>query len=149
MKKRGFTLIELMIVMMIIAILIGIALPRVKGMQDEANSSKAKMELKSIQTAIESWYVNQSPNVYPATSTTVCQDDLNSASPLIIGEVLYDSFASEEEYDYILSDNGAYYVVFSLGLDRTAQITGISDDGDLEGNNGDDIYATNGTGWNE
>ena len=50
MNRRGFTLIELLVVISVIAILVGIAIPRFKGMQDEANQSKAKAELRVLQT---------------------------------------------------------------------------------------------------
>jgi len=145
MNKKGFTLIELLVVISVIAILVGIAIPRFKGMQDEANSSKAKAELRVLQTAIESHYMNATPNAYPATSTTVCASDLNNDSPLIIGEPLLDPFESATEYNYIL--NNPYYVVFSTGPDGAADITGISAAGALTGVNDDDIYASNGTGF--
>ncbi len=145
MGKKGFTLIELLVVISVIAILVGIAIPRFKGMQDEANSSKAKAELRVLQTAIESYYMNQTPSAYPATSTTVCASTLNGASPLIVGEPLLDPFESATEYNYILND--PYYVVFSTGPDGAADITGISAAGVLAGTNDDDLYATNGTGF--
>ncbi len=145
--KKGFTLIELLIVIAVISILIGIALPRFKGMQDEANQSKSKAELRVLQTAVESYYMNQTPNAYPATSTTICASTLNSASPLIVGEVLYDPFRSSAEYNYVLDTNGNYYVIFSYGSDGTADITGINTSGVLQGVDDDDIYATNGTGF--
>lgn len=147
MNRRGFTLIELLVVISVIAILVGIAIPRFKGMQDEANTSKAKAELRVMQTAIESYYMNQTPNAYPATSATVCASTLNSASPLIIGEALLDPFRSASEYNYILSANGTYFVVFSYGTDGAADITGINNTGVLQGANDDDTYVTNGTGF--
>jgi type II secretion system protein G len=121
MNKQGFTLIELLVVISVIAILVGIAIPRFKGMQDEANLTKAKSELRVLQTAIESYYMNQS-NSYPATSTTVAASTLNSTTPLIIGEPLLDPFESATEYNYILSSNGTYYVAMSTGADGAADI---------------------------
>ena len=147
MDKKGFTLIELLVVISVIAILVGIAIPRFKGMQDEANESKSKAELRVMQTAIESYYMNQTPNAYPATSTTLCASTINSASPLIVGEVLYDPFRSSAEYNYIRSTNGTYYVVFSYGPDGAADIRGINTSGVLQGTNDDDLYASNGTGF--
>ena len=147
MLRKGFTLIELLVVISVIAILVGIAIPRFKGMQDEANISKANAELRVMQTAIESYYMNQTPNAYPATSTTVCASTLNSASPLIIGEPLLDPFRSAAEYNYIRSANSTYYVAFSYGPDGAADITGINNSGVLQGVNDDDIYASNGTGF--
>ncbi|MCK5014685.1 MAG: type II secretion system protein [Candidatus Omnitrophica bacterium] len=148
MRKKGFTLIELLVVISVIAILVGIAVPRFKGMQDEANNSKANAESRVLQTAAESYYMNQTPNAYPATVTTLCAAYLNSASPLIVGDVLTDPFRSGGvEYNYIRSANGDYYVIFSYGPDGAADITGISDAGVLAGVDDDDIYSSNGTGF--
>jgi ornithine carbamoyltransferase len=63
--KKGFTLIEMLIVIAVISILIGIALPRFKGMQDEGNIAKAKGELRTLQTAVESYRIHNT--AYPAT----------------------------------------------------------------------------------
>lgn len=147
MNKKGFTLIELLVVISVIAILVGIAVPRFRGMQDEANTSKSNAEVRVLQTAIESFYMNSTPNVYPGTTTAICVDDLNGASPLIVGEVLYDPFRSSAEYRYRLSSNGTYYVVYSYGPDGSQDITGINTSGVLTGTNDDDLYATNGTGF--
>lgn len=148
MNKKGFTLIELMVVMVVLSILIGIAIPRFKGMQDQANISKAEMELKTLQAAIESYYVNQNPREYPVTTNTIIADNLQGASPNIINEILYDPFRSAEEYNYILSDDEQFYVIFSPGVDLNEDITGIADGtGQLLGDEEDDIFVTNGIGW--
>ena len=147
MIQQGFTLIELLVVISVIAILVGIAIPRFKGMQDEANISKSKAELRVIQTAIESYYMNGTPNLYPGTTPQICVDDLNGATPLIVGKVLLDPFRAATEYRFILSSNSTYYVAFSYGPDGAADITGISDAGVLAGTDDDDIYASNGTGF--
>ena len=54
----GFTLIELMIVMAVIAILVGIILPSFKGMKDEAQYSKVLGDLRTLQTAVESFSIH-------------------------------------------------------------------------------------------
>ena len=78
--KRGFTLIELMIVMAVIAILIGIALPQFRGMQEEGLVAQAKAELMTLKTAVESYYIHT--GAYPTDSAT-WQSVLISASPII------------------------------------------------------------------
>lgn len=145
--RKGFTLIELLIVIMVISILIGIALPRFRGMQDEANTTKAAAELRTLQTAVESWYIHHSPHAYPATGAT-WENNLIAATtrPQIIAAALYDPFGATAttQYQYNVSGNGLYYVIFSLGPDRAAGITGIDASGNVTGTPGDDIYVCNG-----
>jgi type II secretory pathway pseudopilin PulG len=145
--RSGITLTEVLIVTMVISILLGLIIPRFKGVQDDSNIAQAKAELRTLQTAVESYYANQTPNAYPATTTTLCATSINGATPIVVGEVLSDPFQPSGEYEYILSSNGEYFVVFSAGVDRAIDITGINDSGVLQGVNDDDIYATNGSGF--
>lgn len=52
-NQRGFTLIEVMVVMGIISLLSGIAIPTYKGTQEKARITQAKKDLKDIRTALE------------------------------------------------------------------------------------------------
>ena len=146
--KRGFTLIEILIVIAVIAILAGISLPYMKGMQDEGKTAEAAGELRTLATAIESYYIHNS-RAYPdqgESRDTDWQSNLPGNGPTIIASTLYDPFiAGSTEYSYCTSDtsNSQYYVVWSVGPDGSAGITGIDPNGDLEGTAGDDIYFTN------
>jgi len=149
--KRGFTLIELMIVIAVIAVLVGISLPHFKGMQDEGNTAKAAGELRTLATAIESYYIHNSrayPNQRTSNPQTAWQSNLTGSRPQIITSVLYDPFeAASTEYAYLTNDtsNSQYYVVFSVGPDGVPDITGIDPNGVVEGGPDDDIYISNGT----
>ena len=55
-RRRGFTLIELMIVVAIIGILAAIAIPNFLRFQLKAKSSEAKTNLAAIRTAEESYF---------------------------------------------------------------------------------------------
>ncbi len=146
-KGAGFTLMELIIVIAVIAILIGIAIPGFFGMLTEAHITQASGDLRTIKTSIESYFMHQNPPSYP-TAGAVWESQLSTAIPKILSELLYDPFVSATtEYAYILSTNGLYYVIFSLGPDSTADITGIGDDGALTGIQDDDIFVTNGSGF--
>ncbi len=150
--RRGFTLIELMIVISVMAILMGIALPHFKGMQDEGKSAKAAGELRTLTIAIESYYIHNS-NEYPVQDDAPVQtawqsiaNSLTTATPTIVKKALKDPFKSTQEYSYVTSaetSGSEYYVVFSVGPDGTAGITGISTAGVIAGTPGDDIYITN------
>ncbi len=63
MKRKGFTLIELLIVVAIIAILAAIAVPNFLEAQVRSKVSRAKADMRSIATALESYYVDS--NKYP------------------------------------------------------------------------------------
>ena len=53
MKKNGFTLIELMVVVVIVAIFAAIAIPSYQAYIRRAETSKAQQELKRIATLLE------------------------------------------------------------------------------------------------
>ena len=147
--KKAFTIIELLIVISVIAILIGIALPRFRGMQEEGFSAQAAGELRSLVTAIESYYIHNS-RLYPSQSTTAqtaWMATTLAATPNIIGTALSDPFASTEQYRYATSaaSSSNYYVIFSVGPDLAADITGINTSGVIQGGPDDDIYISNGT----
>lgn len=140
---RGFTLIEMMIVIVVIAILIGALLPQFRGTQDEASIQRARAELRTLATAIESYYIHNSNTLPTALSA------LTSVTPRIVSSIPNDPFHAGNSYTYF-RDTGTtpvYYVVFSYGPDRAATITAISTSGTLTGGTTtmDDICVTNGT----
>ena len=78
-RKGGFTLIELMIVVAIIGILAAIAIPNFLRFQLKAKSSEGKTNLAAIRTAEQSYYseygryvssTGLSPTNYPGSSKT-------------------------------------------------------------------------------
>lgn len=139
-KHSGFTLIEMMIVIVVIAILIGVLLPQFRGTQDEASIQRARAEMRTLATAVESYYIHNN-NTLPTTLTT-----LITASPRIVSVVPDDPFrASGTDYSFAKDTNGVYYVIYSYGIDRAVGITGISTAGALTGTQGDDLCISNGT----
>ena len=155
-SKRGFTLLEILVVITLILIIAGIALPRFAGVTDEGRKAKAKAELRTIQTALESYLLNISSTV-PADWTAL-EIALENATPRLIGEMsrLYDPFGATATTNYRIerSGNGKYYVLFSIGPNKAAEISGIEPNGDLGGvtsahftsvpPTADDVYVTNG-----
>ena len=145
--KKGFTILELLIVIAVIAILVGIALPRFKGMRDEGNIAKAKGELRTLQTAVESYRIHN--NAYPAAGAA-WQTALTGATPQIINAALNDPFAAAGiQYLLVLSSGttGNYYAIYSVGPGGNGTVSAVNNGtGAVTETNGSScIYVTNGT----
>ena len=63
MREKGFTLIELLIVVAIIAILAAIAIPNFLEAQIRSKVSRASADMRTLATALESYFVDA--NHYP------------------------------------------------------------------------------------
>jgi len=64
-RDSGFTLIELMVVIVILGILAAIIAPRIIGRTDEAKVTEAKVQIKNFETAIKLYKLDNGR--YPAT----------------------------------------------------------------------------------
>jgi len=55
-NEKGFTLMELMIVIVIIGVLAAIGVPAYKGMTDKARKASCDANLRTVQTAVAMYY---------------------------------------------------------------------------------------------
>ncbi|MBF0122719.1 MAG: type II secretion system protein GspG [Candidatus Omnitrophica bacterium] len=131
MKVRGFTIIEIFAVMLVVGILIGITLPKLKSMQSDAKITRAKRELNTLKAALEMYHVYH--KTYPPLTDRICAEFFLTESSQMVSDPLYDPFGatSTSEYKYFLSPNGRNYVIFSAGLPGQSAPTGIADAGDI------------------
>jgi len=63
--SRGFTFIELMVVMVILGILATLVVPRIMGRPEEARRLKARVQIESIETALQLYKLDN--GYYPTT----------------------------------------------------------------------------------
>ena len=99
-KKRGFTLLEVLIVVIIIGILAGIALPQYMSTLEKARSAEAMTNLGTLRSAMERHWLDQL-----ATQNTVPVNlGVGSAgvTPLDVDNPNEDS---DRLWDYTISDN--------------------------------------------
>ena len=64
-NNRGFTLIELMVVLVILGILAGLIVPRIMGRPEEARRTKTRMQMEGIETALKLYKLDNGN--YPST----------------------------------------------------------------------------------
>ena len=145
-NKKGFTIIELLIVIAVIAILVGIALPRFKGMRDEGNITRAKGELRSLQSAVESFRIHT--GAYPAAAGF--EATLVGATPQIISAAMNDPFAAAgTNYQLVLSNgvSGNFYAIYSVGPAANGAVSAVDNTtgGVTETNGASCIYVSNGS----
>ncbi|MBE9570280.1 MAG: type II secretion system major pseudopilin GspG [Proteobacteria bacterium] len=65
LDNRGFTLIELMVVIVILGILAGLIIPRIMSRPEEARQAKARMQIESLETALKLYKLDNGS--YPST----------------------------------------------------------------------------------
>lgn len=63
--SRGFTLLELIVVVTILAILVGVVAPKIMDAPDKARQAKAKADMSAIATALETYKLDNFN--YPST----------------------------------------------------------------------------------
>lgn len=75
MRKRGFTLVEIMIVISVLALLFAIAIPNVLRARANANNAVARATLRAMATATEA-YAGANAAIFPTSEAL-----LTGASP--------------------------------------------------------------------
>ena len=75
MKRHLFTLVEMLVVIVVIAILAGIAFPVIGGMNRKGKETKARAEINAIVTAIKQYETDYGTLPYiPTSGTDVTKD---------------------------------------------------------------------------
>lgn len=70
-NNNGFTLMEMIIVVAIIAILVALIAPNLTGFLDSASKTSKQANAKSCYTAASAWAVQQRIDGHPVSATTI------------------------------------------------------------------------------
>jgi general secretion pathway protein G len=146
-NKRGFTLVEVLVVTAIIAILAAVLIPRLLGYTDRAREARAISDIRTIKTIIEAYTADEGSGIYPSGMSLDFATGLYKKGPDYIGTILqkhgikwYDIMTPGgitdpwgKPYFYAryvgADDNQIHYILFSTGKDGKIQTP-------------DDIYTT-------
>ena len=116
---RGFTLVEIMIVVAIISLLAAIAIPNLLRARHNANEAASMAALRTISTACESFRAAQTPPSYPANLAA-----LSSATPAYINAALAGATAAASArqgyfYTYALVNANQFTCTATPGVSGT------------------------------
>jgi general secretion pathway protein G len=131
--QAGFTLIEIMVVVIIIGLLASVAVPTVIDKLDQARVEKAKADFKSLQTALKLYRIDNF--VYPTseqglealvTKPSLAPVPRNWKTSGYVDQLQQDPWG--RPYLYVSPGEGHDYDIYTLGADGVSGGDGAAAD---------------------
>jgi type II secretion system protein G len=123
-SEEGFTLVELLVVMLILGILAAIAIPSFFNQRDKAHDADAKAAVRTSQTAIET-YATDNDGVYDGAAAGTTASNLNVIEPTLNQEGTRLSVVAASGKTYTVKDVSTTGSTFSISraADGTTSLT--------------------------
>jgi len=119
-NQRGFTLIEILVVVMILGLLISLAAPRIIGRTDDARVTKAMADIKAIEAALNMYKLDS--HTYPTSEQGLQALVEKPTTGKIPSRWRKDGYLERVPLDpwdneFLFASDGQHYVLRSLGAD--------------------------------
>ena len=114
--SRGFTLVELLLVLIILALIGGLVLPNIIGRAEGAKVKAAEQQINRLAMAVETYYMDT--NAFPEDLQALVDDKGGVAGwngPYVKKQILNDPWGREYVYQYP-GEQGQFDIT-SLGAD--------------------------------
>jgi general secretion pathway protein G len=131
-RKQGFTLLELLVVILIIGLLTGIVAPRFLAQIGRSETTAARAQLDAFDKALQAYRIDTGR--YPSTTqglralVTQPADESRWRGPYMRDEIPLDPWGSAYQYRYP-GTSGRDYDLLSYGRDKSPG--GSGDDADI------------------
>ena len=121
-RARGFTLIEIMVVVVIIGLLSAMVVPAVIGQMERARVTKVKGDIQALETALTMYQIDNAK--YPTTDQGLAALVQQPVDPSIknwrpggyLEHISKDPWGNEYHYEFP-GTHGKKYDLYSLGAD--------------------------------
>ncbi len=131
-RQSGFTLIEIMVVIVILGILAAVVVPNIMSRPDEARISKAKQDIRALSTALDLYKLDN--YAYPttdqgiealATKPTSAPEPKHYREEGYLKKTPLDPW--QNPYQYLSPGEHGQVDIYSLGPDQTPSDDDIGD----------------------
>ncbi len=130
-NSRGFTLLELLVVMVIIGLLVGYVAPRYFAQLGKSEINAAHAQIDALETALDMYrldmgaYPTQDPGLQALIQKP--EKDLRWKGPYLEKAIPLDPWG--QPYNYRIPGEGGEYDLFSYGKDR--KLGGTDENADI------------------